>query len=65
MARTEGRLRGGLARSRETLAALIASPQTPILQLVGGWRGVFDAVGPASASCRFPRLSPRGESLRM
>ena len=46
MTRTESRIRGGLARSRETLAALIASPQTPILQLVGGWRGVFDAVGP-------------------
>ncbi|GAB3217114.1 hypothetical protein [Mycolicibacterium hippocampi] len=58
MARTEGRLRGGLARSRETLAALIASPQTPILQLVGGWRGVFDAVGPASAIVPVPEAVP-------
>ncbi|BBX50337.1 hypothetical protein GCM10009645_36900 [Mycolicibacterium poriferae] len=40
------RLRGGLTRSRETLSALIASPQTPILQLIGGWRAVFDAVAP-------------------
>lgn len=36
----------GLARIRETLSALVASPDTPILDLVGGWRGVFDAVGP-------------------
>lgn len=43
---TRERLRGGMARSRETLSALIASPQTPILQLVGGWAGVFDAVTP-------------------
>lgn len=42
----EHRLRGGLTRSRETLSALIASPQTPILQLIGGWRAVFDAVAP-------------------
>ncbi|MGB3483090.1 MAG: DUF3159 domain-containing protein [Mycobacterium sp.] len=32
--------------TRDTLAALVASPATPILELVGGWRGVFDAVGP-------------------
>ncbi len=41
------RRRSGLSRTRETLSALIASPQTPILDLVGGWRGVFDAVGPS------------------
>ena len=41
------RRRSGLSRIRETLSALIASPQTPILDLVGGWRGVFDAVGPS------------------
>jgi hypothetical protein len=40
------RLHSGLSRSRQTLAALIASPDTPILDLAGGWRGVFDAVSP-------------------
>jgi len=35
-----------MGRGRRTLSALIASPDTPILDLLGGWRGVFDAVGP-------------------
>lgn len=37
---------GGLTRIRENLSALVASPDNPILDVVGGWRGVFDAVGP-------------------
>lgn len=40
------RMRTAMGRSRRTLSALIASPDTPILDLVGGRRGVFDAVGP-------------------
>lgn len=43
---TAGRSRPNRRSTRDTLAALVASPSTPILELVGGWRGVFDAVGP-------------------
>jgi hypothetical protein len=39
-------LRARWGRARETLSALIASPETPILNLVGGRRGIFDAIGP-------------------
>ncbi|MDF2825651.1 MAG: hypothetical protein K0R68_3059 [Mycobacterium sp.] len=41
------RMRIAVGRSRRTLAALIASPDTPILDLVGGRRGILDAVGPS------------------
>lgn len=44
---SRARRRFALGRTRETLSALIASPQTPILDLVGGWRGIFDAAGPS------------------
>ena len=40
-------MRIAVGRSRRTLAALIASPDTPILDLVGGRRGILDAVGPS------------------
>lgn len=40
------RLQARRNRARETLTALIASPETPILNIVGGWRGISDAIGP-------------------
>lgn len=40
------RLQANRNRARETVSALIASPDAPILNLIGGWRGVFDAIGP-------------------
>lgn len=40
------RLRAHRNRARETVSALIASPDAPILELAGGWRGVFDATAP-------------------
>lgn len=41
---TEPPVRSSGARQR--LSALIASPDTPIIDVVGGWRGIVDAVGP-------------------
>jgi hypothetical protein len=42
--RTE--MRAGLTRMRESIAAVITSPNLSLADMVGGWRGLIDAVGP-------------------
>lgn len=42
---SEGR-RGALARLRQSVAAFVSSPDSSLFEVLGGWRGLIDAVGP-------------------